>query len=278
MPLYLVGVNYEYLTLKAIEYIKSSDIVIIDKYTMPNSNKIISIVNDIAKEKKVILAERSMLEDNSYEIIDIAKEKKVSIVVLGDPLIATTHASLLIDAKKKKIEVDIVNGVSGICMVKSLSGLQYYKFGKTLTIPGPWRNLKPYSLIYNLYSNLCINAHTLLLFDIDDEGKTLSPDKGIEKILELNKELKLYEKLEKMLGIIIHIGEKNIFVGDSLYMLKDVKIEEPYSLIIPASLHYEEEDFLKYVLNISNNSIMEHKNSLKEDFCKYMLQLKTSIK
>jgi len=278
LPLYLVGVNYEYLTLKAIEYIKSSDIVIIDKYTMPNSNKIISIVNDIAKEKKVILAERSMLEDNSHEIIDIAKEKKVSIVVLGDPLIATTHASLLIDAKKKNIEVDIVNGVSGICMVKSLSGLQYYKFGKTLTIPGPWRNLKPYSLIYNLYSNLCINAHTLLLFDIDDEGKTLSPDEGIEKILELNKELKLYEKLEKMLGIIIHIGEKNIFVGDSLYMLKDVKIEEPYSLIIPASLHYEEEDFLKYVLNISNNSIMEHKNSLKEDFCKYMLQLKTSIK
>jgi diphthine synthase len=277
LPLYLVGINYEYITQRAINCIKSSDIIIVDKYTMPNSDKIISLVIDIAKDKKVILAERNMLEDNSSEVIDIAKDKKVSIVVIGDPLIGTTHASLLIEAKKKKIEADIINGISGICLAKSLSGLQYYKFGKTLTIPGPWRNIKAYSLIYNLYSNLCINAHTLLLFDINDQGKLLSIEQGIKTVLELNKELKLYEKLEKMLGIIIHAGEKNVFVGDSLYMLQNAEIDEPYSLIIPTSLHYEEENYLKYVLNINDNAIIEHKNSIKVDFCKYMLQLKTYL-
>ncbi len=278
MPLYLVGLNHEYITQKAVEYIKSSDLIIIDSYTMPNTDKIISDILDIAKEKKVIIANRKMLEDESSDILDIAKEKKVSIIIPGDPLIATTHASIVIDAKIKNIETEIINGVSGICMAKSLSGLQYYKYGKTLTIPGPWRNVKAFSLLFNLYANLCIKAHTLLLFDIDDNKKTLKVSQGIKTILDLNNELKLYNNLENLLGVLIHAGDKNIFIGDSLKnLLSDINIEEPYSLIIPSNLHSEEENYLKYVLGIKSDALEKHKRFIKEDFCKYMQYLSNYI-
>ncbi|AFZ70928.1 diphthine synthase [Caldisphaera lagunensis DSM 15908] len=278
MPLYLIGLNHEYITKKALEYIKSSDLIIIDSYTMPNSDKIVSDVLNIAKEKKVIIANRRMLEDESSDVLNIAKEKKVGIIIPGDPLIATTHASIVIDAKIKNIDVEIINGISGICMTKSLSGLQYYKYGKTLTIPGPWRNVKAYSLLFNLYANLCIKAHTLLLFDIDDNKKTLDASIGIKTILELNNELKLYSYLEKLLGILIHAGDKNMFIGNSLRnLLDDANIEEPYSLVIPSNLHSEEEKYLKYVLGIKSEALENHKKYIKEDFCKYMQYLSNYI-
>jgi diphthine synthase len=278
LVLFLVGVGLtpKYVTEKAKDVLKSSDIIFVDSYTMPNVKTFLDYVKTFLDYKEIFIAKRDLLENNSNEIINLAKSKNVSIIILGDPMIATTHESLLIEAKKMGVKSEIVNGVSGICVAKSISGLQYYRFGKTLTIPGKWRKTKAYSILYGLYGNLCLDLHTFFLFDIDEEGKSLKISEGINYLLQLNNEISGFKELSELLGIIIHAGESNIVDVNTLHELanNDLKMEEPYSLAIPASLHFVEEEYLKYILNADSNKIIKHKQMLKEDFCDYATKIK----
>ena len=64
-----------------------------------------------------------------------AKEEKVAFLVSGDPLIAATHVDLRIRAEKQGIKTRVVHGASVISAVIGLSGLQNYKYGRSVTIP-----------------------------------------------------------------------------------------------------------------------------------------------
>jgi diphthine synthase len=112
------------------------------------------------------------------------------LLVPGDPLIATTHVALRMDAQKHGIRTRIVHGSSVLSAVIGLSGLHNYKFGKSVTIPFP--NETPPQTPYEvLTQNKKLGLHTLCLLDIKAEKKRyLSVHEALSSLLEIEKKRK----------------------------------------------------------------------------------------
>ena len=145
----------------------------------------------------------------------------------GSPLTATTHISLIQEAKKQKVKYEIIYNASVIDSVAE-TGLQIYKFGKITSIP----NFETDSFSKIIKENKKINAHSLILADIGlefkDAIKRLEKITGKDKIVVCSK---------------LGTKEKKIFYGN-LNELKNKEIKAPFCFIIPAKLHFIEEEVL----------------------------------
>ena len=103
-----LGLNDENdMTLKGIEAAKNADKVFIEFYTglwhgnKENLEKIIGT--------KIIELQRKDLEDDSEKFLQNAKNSNIALLVQGDPLIATSHEALVIEARKMKIETKVIH-------------------------------------------------------------------------------------------------------------------------------------------------------------------------
>ena len=169
MALYLIGLGLENekdITLKGLEKIKISKIVYLENYT----SKLQCSVKDLEKlyEKKIILASRNFIEGKSKDIIERARKENISILILGDIFSATTHISMFHEAKKNKVDVEVINNASILTAI-GIIGLELYKFGRVASIP--FDNNKIKTPIEILKENQKLNLHTLFLLDLDNERK-----------------------------------------------------------------------------------------------------------
>lgn len=64
-----------------------------------------------------------MVEERSDEILEGAVNGSVAFLVVGDPLSATTHADLILRAKQRGIDVQVVHNAS-ILTAAASCGLQ----------------------------------------------------------------------------------------------------------------------------------------------------------
>ena len=200
--LYLIGLGVcGDITEKGKEAIKKADEVWIDAYTTSYDEEVVNeIIGKIKKMgKKVVIAKREMLESN--EVFDNAKNKNLAICCFGDPLFATTHISLLVEAKKRNIKYVVIPN-AGIINAVFMLGLSPYRFGETVTI-GKWQeDYKPYLWIGKIERNLRSSLHTICLIDpLISEGSELLYiiNKAIEKYKEEKKKKTLkVEKIEKV--------------------------------------------------------------------------------
>lgn len=101
MTLYLIGIGLndeKDITLKGLEAVKKCELVFLENYT----SKLQCSVSDLEKlyGKKIILADREMVEKNSDKIID--EKKDTALLVVGDPMGATTHIDIMMRAREKK--------------------------------------------------------------------------------------------------------------------------------------------------------------------------------
>jgi len=237
MVLYLIGLGLadeNDITLKGLELIKKSDTVYLESYTsvMQCSKEQL----DKKFDKKSILATREIVESN--KILQEAKHKNVALLVAGDPLVATTHVELFLEAKKQGIPVEIINNASIVSAV-GRTGLQVYKFGRTISVP--FQNAT--SFLDMIVANKKIGLHTLLLLDLDIAGnKYLTIKEAVERIETLDKKI-----LGKTVVGCARIGaKKELIVAGSPQKLKEIDWgKPPYCLIIPGELHFMEEDALK---------------------------------
>jgi diphthine synthase len=115
--------------------------------------------------RKVILADRNMVESEAEQIYQDAKEVNIAFLVVGDPLCATTHTDLILRARKLEVKVEIVHNTSVMGAAASC-GLQLYQYGYTVSIPlfeGTWR---PSSFYDRIKYNKLGGMHTVCLLDI----------------------------------------------------------------------------------------------------------------
>ena len=83
--------------------------------------------------------------ENPVEIIRQAKNVMVGIMVVGDPMQATTHIDLKIRCQESGVPFHVVPGLSATSLAVSLSGMQSYRFGRQVTIPFPYEDYLPTS-------------------------------------------------------------------------------------------------------------------------------------
>lgn len=237
--LYLIGLGLDLkdISLKGMEAIKKCHKIYLEIYTTLLPYKKAALEKIIGK--KVIIAMREDVENKGKEFVKEAQKKNVALLVYGDPLAATTHISLLQEAKKLKVPVKVLHN-SSIFNAISETGLHLYKFGKTASIPEWHKGYEPVSFFNVVKENLSINAHTLLLVDIG-----------------LSFEKALYELEKASRGMINNIivcsrlgtDEQYIVYSTLKELLKNKKIQakvkEPFCFIVPASLHFTEAEFLE---------------------------------
>jgi len=232
----------EDVSLKGVNRAKNVDKVYMESYTSKwhgNLEKLEKIIG-----KRIELLKRENLEEKSDEIIKEAKDKKVAIFVLGDPLIATTHISLLSDAKKFGIKTEIIHNAS-IYSAIGETGLHAYKFGSTVTIPFPEKtsNKFPESTFESIKENKKIGLHTLLLLDIiSEKNRYMTPNESMKILLGT----KIFTNNTEVV-VFARAGSKDplILYGKVKDLIEKELGEPPFVLIFPGKLHFTEKEYLE---------------------------------
>lgn len=91
-----------------------------------------------------------------------AENVDVALLVVGDPFGATTHTDLIIRAKEKNIQFQVVHNAS-IMNAVGCCGLQLYSFGETVSIPYWSDTWQPDSYYDKIAVNVKNGFHTLCL-------------------------------------------------------------------------------------------------------------------
>lgn len=236
--LYLIGLglNVNGISREGFETVKKCKKIYLENYTVDFPYSFEELQHELGK--KIIQLSREDVENLKF--LDEARKTDVALLVYGSPLSATTHVTILQEAKESRIKTKIIYSSSVFDAIGE-TGLQLYKFGKTASMP-KWdekRNFIPDSFAEILRENKSTKAHTLILIDIGLEFHDALEQ--LERSLN-NKKI----KTEKIL-VCSQLGlrDKRI-VYRAISELKELKkIRKPYCLIIPGKLHFFEKEVLE---------------------------------
>jgi len=231
MSLILIGTGVAFdLTLAGIEALKKCDEAYIETYTnLIEEEKITALEKQI--KKKITRLGRTHVE--SAYLVDKAKTLGVCILASGDPLTATTHITLVIEARQKGIPVAVIHNSSIYAVAPARSGLQAYRFGKTTSLVNPRPKYAPTSSLDAVRENLSRNLHTLVL--LDTEPQPMEAKAALEMLSEFESAV--------VLSRVGHPDEK-ISYGKISELKKKYLGKPPFTVIVPAKLHPMEEEYL----------------------------------
>ena len=122
------------------------------------------------------------------ELFALAKQSLVALLVVGDPLQATTHVDLQLRAQEMGVECHVFHGISITSVVTGAVGLSNYKFGRQTTLTYPYGDWIATSPLEVLASNWEQNLHTLALLDLDPTGlgtgdqRPMRPEDAVESM------------------------------------------------------------------------------------------------
>jgi diphthine synthase len=245
MALYLIGIGLndeKDISIKGLEAIKNANYVFLETYT----SKLQTTVTKLEEfyNKKIILADREMVEKKSDKILDKAKNEEVAFLVVGDIFGATTHTDLFLRAKEKQIEIKIINNAS-IMNAIGIVGLELYKYGKTTSIPYPEDNFKPETAYDVIKENQKSGLHTLVLLDIKPD-RNMSVNEAIEILLDIEEKRKekVFTSETKIIGCARIGGDYNIKYDKALTLASFDFGKPLHCIIIPGKLHFIEEEAL----------------------------------
>lgn len=231
MTLYLIslGLNDEKdISLKGLEALKKCNEIYLENYTsflQVSKEKLEKFYN-----KKIILANREFVESNFP--LEKAKKQDIALLIIGDVFSATTHISLYLEAKKQNIEVKVIHNASVLTAI-GITGLSLYKFGQVISIPSNYKTTSsPYENFQINYKN---NMHTLFLLDLDLEIKD-----ALNYLIDNGLDKKTLCVVCEKLG-----NEKQKIKAGTLEKLLKEKFSQPCCLIVPAKLHFIEEEALE---------------------------------
>jgi len=237
-----LGLNDEKgLTLEGLDEARRANSVFVEFYTntMPGLDK---GKLELLVGKKVVVLNRVQLEDDEAEqIVEAVERGKVAFLVPGDPMIATTHISIRLELARRGIPSRIIHGSSVASAVCGATGLQSYKFGKSVTLPR--EPGVPGSLLDTVHENKNRGLHTLILLDIRPElTEQLTIAEAASKLVAAD------PTVGNWTGVgVARIGSEDQFVFSTrLGKLQNRDFGQiPHCLVIPSRLHFMEIEALK---------------------------------
>lgn len=238
MTLYLIGIGLfdeKDITLRGLGIIKKCKIVYLETYT----SRLNCSIEDLEKTygKEIIPVGREFVEHHSSDILDAAKKSDIALLIVGSPTSATTHMELFLEAKKKKVNIRFVENASVITAV-GITGLSLYKFGRITTIPFNNKNITSPLEIIRL--NQKHDLHTLVLLDIEGD-RLMTINEGIKYLIKNGA-----PQGQLCVGCAaLGSPEPQIKVAKANELLTYSFTKFPQCLIIPAKLHFKEEEALQ---------------------------------
>ncbi len=242
--LYLIGTGLYYLNdmpLRAIDILKKADEIFLERYTNINDISFLSRLEKLI-EKKILIVDRETIE--SDELIDRAINKKVVLLVPGDPLFATTHISLIIECKRREIEYKVIHASSIISSIGE-TGLLPYKFGAVSSIPLFYENFKPTSFFDVIEKNQRNGMHSLVLLEYKSKDEFVDPDTAINIIKNISNERRKVINLDNSI-VISKLGSDQQRIV--FYSNKKDKLEPPFSIVIPGGISEIEKEAISILI------------------------------
>jgi diphthine synthase len=259
--LHLIGIGNkkEHVNFEMKEVISKCSKVFLEYYTSFYEDSFEELEKFL--DKKIVICDRKAIEIEIEEkIIKPAKKEEVAILVLGDPLIATTHTDLLIRCREMKVETKIYSNVSVLNHL-ARTGLSMYKIGKITSIPFFSKKFMPRTPLMYYLDNHRMGAHSVFLLDLKpDEGKYLGAGEALNFLLDVKKLMLDNEELLDKDGDALDIDtdvvvcsrlgysdERIVYdtIEDVVEIDRKEKFKAPLCLIIPGDMHEMEEKFLE---------------------------------
>lgn len=235
------------ISLKGLSIIRAADAVFLETYTSRLMGADIPALEALYG-KPLRLLSREDVEQHPDPILDAAETGSAVFLTAGDTMVSTTHADLRIRAAERGISTSIVHAASIASAVCGLSGLQNYRFGKSCSLPYPEARWMPTTPVEVIAANLSHNLHTLVYLDIQNERYMQVPEaiSIIEEICsKLNVTIPLY------IGIARAGSPSPVVFAGSADDLRSREFGPPlHILVIPATLHMMERDYLERFANL----------------------------
>jgi len=246
------------LTLRGLNAAKNADTLYAEFYTsiMPGFS-VTELQRLVGKEVK-ILTRKELEEDADRTILSDAKTARVALLTPGDPMSATTHVGLVLSARKLGIPTVLIHSASIVTAAAGVTGLEVYKFGRTVTIPSPRTNPLPESVYEFIRDNLRVGLHTLALLDIQN-GLTI-PDaiRILFKLEEINNGGVVSEDSLVVALARVEAPDCIVRADKAGNLMKADFGKPPHSIILPGKLHFLEAEALQLMAGASPTLLGAH--------------------
>ncbi|MEI7961413.1 MAG: diphthine synthase [archaeon] len=246
--LYLIGIGLKpsHITLEALDAIKDCTQIFLEEYTSIYSEGFTKDLNQILMRDVIGLGRKEVEEGFSSALLS-SRRNNIALLVFGNPLTATTHLQLLLDAKENGVKVKIIPGIS-ITNTIAETGLDEYKFGRTVTICYHSEGYEPESFFDQIKENQKIGLHTLCLLDIKRDGKQkrlMNCKEAIEVLEKISNKREQNNNFE-YLGLFGMASEKQkiLFEKEKILTFKEIYDVYPQSLIVLGKTNEKENEAL----------------------------------
>ncbi|MHB1492428.1 MAG: diphthine synthase [Thermoplasmataceae archaeon] len=245
MTVYILGIGMrgvKSFTIEEAEIVRNSSAIYLEGYTsfLPEHFRE-EFESYFQKEFTYLSREKVEVDDFSWLV---NKDNNVSILIPGDPFVATTHTSLIRALELAGEEVEVRENASIVSSIPFKCNLTFYRFGQVVSIPKIYSNFVPGSPLKKILVNLENNLHTIALVDIFD-GRNITTTELYESMVAMMDKIDDRTLEDRRLIIASRINQP----GEKI-MITDLKglpsIHEdltPYTLIIPAKLDSNEKAF-----------------------------------
>ena len=239
----------EGLTLKGLRAAREADVIFAELYTSHMPGLSLERLEELVG-KPIRLVDRAVLEDQDAEplIEEALKGRDVVLLVPGDPMIATTHVAIRVRAERLGVRTRVIHGPSIISAIPGLTGLQSYRFGRSVTITYPEGGQLSEAPYRTVEENRARDLHTLCLLDARaEEGRFMTVREGLSIMLELEEELGRGVVGPDTLAIgVARAGSEEPEVrADRVGALMEHDFgPPPHSIVFPARLHFMEAEAL----------------------------------
>ena len=184
----------ESMTLEAVEVAKNADIRLYEAYTALWPEDELSKLEELIGPIERIM--RPAVE-RPEELFERAKAQSIAILVVGDPMQATTHIDFQLRAQKAGLPVRVIHGISVTTLVPGSTGLSDYKFGRSTTLTYPYGEWIVTSPLEVMLRNQIQGLHTLVLFDLDPTGAGTGDQRPMQPVDAFASIEKMAQKLSE---------------------------------------------------------------------------------
>lgn len=243
----LVGLGLEAggLSTAGLEAAKRAESVFLEAYTAKAPQSVEEL--EALVENEIEPVERARVEEGTV-LLQAAQNGGACLLVAGDPLSATTHTSLRVQARRADVEVRVHHAGSVLTAVPAALGLSHYKFGRTTTLVTPQENYFPDSPYDVIAGNLERDLHTLVLLDVRADGSVMTAAEGAGVLARLEDERgEGWLSPQRTLLVVARAGtrEEAAWRG-TVESLKGLEAGDPmHSLVVPGPLGPVEQEALE---------------------------------
>ena len=193
----LIGIGpgkVESMTLEAVEFAKKADVRLYEAYTaLWPEDELLKLETMVGPIQRIM---RPAIE-NPEDLFEQAKSQLIAVLVVGDPMQATTHIDFQLRAEQEEIPVKIIHGISVTTLVPGSTGLSDYKFGRSTTLTYPYGDWIVTSPLEVMLRNQMQGLHTLVLFDLDPTGAGTGNQRPMQPEDAFNSIKKMAEKFNE---------------------------------------------------------------------------------